>query len=294
MKTLSKLIIAVLGSSLFVGCGGYFSEQKTTNEDAPTLSSCEMKATIDDFEDSNNKIMEQEGRGGWIYSYKDGLGSEIEFPDGDFRVYPGGVGGSKYAARFRGTTAKSGGDIYAGLGFNLSATEGATYDASKYTGVTFLAKRGSTDAIGIVRLNIADVNTDPAGKICKECHNHFGTPVKLTDQWVRYVIYFDEMEQRSGWGVPRPDAIDKTSLISFAWQTVIPNIKYDFLVDDVRFIGACDESFLTPREAEAAPDASSPAPEAAPAPAEDQAASEDGETSEDAAPAEEDTESKED
>ena len=286
MKTLSKVIIALMGSGLLAGCGGYFSEQKATNGDAPQLSSCEMKATLDDFEDSNNKCTEQEGRGGWIYTFKDGLGTEIEFPAGDFRVYPGGVGDSKYCARFRGHTAKSGGDIYAGWGFNLSPSEGATWDGSKYTGISFLAKRGSSDAVGVFRVNVADVNTDPAGKICTDCYNHFGKPVKLTDEWVRYVVYFDEMEQRAGWGAPRPDSIDKSALISVQWQTTIPNIKFDLLVDDVRLIGACNESYLEPREektsepAAAAP-AAEPAPEAA-APAEDAEAGDDAGASDDA------------
>ncbi|MBN2717421.1 MAG: hypothetical protein JXX14_16330 [Deltaproteobacteria bacterium] len=287
MKTLSKVIIAFMGSGLLAGCGGYFSEQKATNGDAPQISSCEMKATLDDFEDSNNKSSEEEGRGGWIYTFKDGLGTEVEFPQGDFRVYPGGVGDSKYCARFRGTTAKSGGDIYAGWGFNLSPAEGASWDASKYSGISFLAKRGNPEAVGVFRVNVADVNTDPAGKICTDCFNHFGAPVKLTDQWVRYVVYFDEMEQRAGWGAPRPDHIDKSSLISVQFQTTIPNIKFDVLVDDIRFIGACNESYLQPREEKtAAPEpAPEPAPAAAPAsdaPADD-AAGDDADASEETA-----------
>jgi hypothetical protein len=267
MKTFSKVIIALLGSGLFASCGGYFAEQKESNGDAPALSSCEMKATLDDFEDSNNKVKEIEGRGGWIYTFKDGLGSVVEFPQGDFRVYPGGVGDSKYCSRFRGTTAKSGGDIFAGMGMNVSPAEGGSYDASKYTGISFLAKRGSADAVGVMRLNVADVNTDPAGKICTECFNHFGAPVKLTDQWVRYVIYFSEMEQRSGWGAPRPDKIDASSLISVQFQTTIPNIKFDLMVDDIRFIGACNESYLTPQKEEAPAATPEPAPAADPAPA---------------------------
>ncbi|MBN2530618.1 MAG: hypothetical protein JXR76_29795 [Deltaproteobacteria bacterium] len=262
MKTLSKVIIALMGSSMFLGCGGYGGPKESGGQTA-SVSSCEKNATLDDFEDSNNKCFEAEGRGGWIYTFKDGLGTEVEFPQGDFRVYPGGVGDSKYCSRFRGTTAKSGGDVFAGWGFNLSPAEGATYDGSKYAGVSFLAKRGSTDAVGVFRFNLADANTDPAGKICTECYNHFGSPVKLTDEWVRYVIYFDEMEQRSGWGNPRPEKIDPSALVSLQFQTTIPNIKFDVMVDDIRFIGACNESYLTPRETKT----ETPAPAADPAPA---------------------------
>lgn len=211
---------------------------------APKLSRCEQMATVDDFEDANTQILTREDRGAYIYTYKDGLGTEIEFPSGDFRAYPGGIGASKYTARLRGTTAKSGGDIYAGLGFGLAASgPESPYDASKYTGVAFLAKRGSADAAAVVRFSIADVNTDPKGKICSECHNHFGAPIKLTDQWVRYVVFFDEMEQRAGWGAPRPASIDAAGMLGFSWQITIPNAKFDLLVDDIRFIGACNEPF---------------------------------------------------
>lgn len=297
MKTFSKVLIALLGSGLLAGCGGYFSEQKDAGEAVEVLSSCEKNATLDDFEDSNNKSAEVEGRGGWIYTFKDGLGTEVEFPSGDFRVYPGGVGSSKYCARFRGKTAKSGGDIFAGWGFNLSPAEGGLYDASKYTGISFLAKRGSSDAIGVFRVNVADVNTDPAGKVCTDCYNHFGKPVKLTDEWVRYVVYFDEMEQRSGWGSPNPESIDKASLVSVQWQTTIPNIKFDLLVDDVRFIGACDESYLQPREEEKSEPAAAPAPAADPEPAaepeadaEEEKADADDDDAEDAKDADDDKE----
>ncbi|MBN2801690.1 MAG: hypothetical protein JXR91_01215 [Deltaproteobacteria bacterium] len=258
MKTLSKVIIALLGSSMAISCSYMQPKAENANENAPSLSKCEQNATIDDFDDADAQIKVVEGRGEYIYTYADALGTSIEFPSGDdFRPYPGGVGASKFIARFRGYTAKSGGDIFAGIGFGLaSGGAGTPYDASKYTGVSFIAKRGSTDSAAVVRLNIADVNTDPEGKVCTECYNHFGTPIKLADQWTRYVIFFDELEQRAGWGNPRPASVDTSGLLGMSWQYAIPNSKFDLEIDDIRFIGACNEEYAKRAEepkAEVAP-----------------------------------------
>ncbi len=249
MKRLSKVIIALLGGTLFAGCGYLKPVPETAEHNVSALSKCEQNATIVDFEDADDQINVVEGRGEYLYTYTDDLGTKIEFPQGEtFRAYPGGVGQSKYIARFRGYTAKAAGDITAGIGFGLSEQENTPYDATKYTGVSFLARRGSTDSVAVVRFNVADVNTDPEGHICTECYNDFGTPIKLSDQWTRYVIYFDELEQRSGWGDPRPEHVDVSQILGMAWQYAVPGVKFDLELDDIRFIGACNEDFTKKAE----------------------------------------------
>jgi hypothetical protein len=261
MKTLSKVIIALSAGSLFAGCGYLTPAPEEPSKSVNVLSKCEQNALIDNFDDADDQINVVEGRGQYIYTYADALGTTIEYPQGEsFRAYPGGVGQSTYLARFRGHTATSGGDIFAGIGFGLSEAESTPYDASKYTGVSFIAKRGSSDSVAVVRFNIADVNTDEEGHICTECYNHFGTPIKLADQWTRYVIFFDELEQRAGWGDPRPDSIDKSALMGLAWQYAVPNAKFDIEIDDVTFIGACGEPFAQREEAAEAEPAPAPAP----------------------------------
>jgi hypothetical protein len=262
MRKKTKVIVALLSGSLLVGCAQFQPSTQAGAADGPALSACERNAMIEDFEAASNQIIQREGRGGYIYPYADELGSTIEFPSRPFRVYPGGVGSSQFVARFRGTTASGGGDVFAGLGFDL-APEGAspTYDASKYTGISFLAKRGSKDSLNVIRFNVADANSDPKGSVCTECFNHFGTPVKLEDEWTRYVVFFDELEQSAGWGSPRPANIDSSALIGLSWQVAAPNAKFDFMIDEIAFIGACGESYA--KRAEPTPE---PAPEPQPEP----------------------------
>ena len=54
------------------------------------------------------------GRGGYVYTYVDEVGSSVQ-PSGDFAPSSGGANGSNRAMRFHGNLAQSA-EAYAGLG----------------------------------------------------------------------------------------------------------------------------------------------------------------------------------
>jgi endoglucanase len=112
----------------------------------------------------------------------------------------------------------------------------APYDASKYAGIAFWAKRGE-NSTPKVRLKVPDSNTDPDGGVCTECFNDFGADLTLTEQWKKYTVPFAAMKQMEGWGSPAPSSIDKSKLFGLQWQVVAQGVSYDVWVDDVQFTG---------------------------------------------------------
>jgi hypothetical protein len=195
---------------------------------------CERQAMIDDAEDRNDQVLVRGGRGGYIYTYIDKAGSTITPTESSFRMERGGAQGSKYAIRIQGKLAPSG-ETYAGVGLDLRHPR-RPYNASKYKGVAFAAKV-SPGASAHVRFKVPDVNTDQDGKVCTECFNDFGIGVELSEEWTRYEVPFAELKQESGWGNPRPPAVDASKLMSLQWQVAAPGTTFDIWIDDITFIG---------------------------------------------------------
>ncbi len=191
---------------------------------------------IDDAEDRNDQVLVRERRGGYIYTFVDTAGSTVQPGATGFKMDKPGANGSRYAMHVQGKLASSG-ETYAGVGLDLRNPR-TGYDASKYKGISFLAKSGG-GGVAHVAFSIPDVNTDPDGKVCTECFNNFGIGVDLTEEWTRFEVPFTELKQQAGWGTPRPDAIDVRKLISLQWQVTAPGSSFDFWIDDVSFIGGC-------------------------------------------------------
>jgi hypothetical protein len=196
---------------------------------------CGPEGLIDNCEDGNAQILGNEGRSGKWYTYVDDSGSTIEPAAGSaFAMTPGGVGNKGTAAHMKGTVTR-GGELFCGMGLDFTDPKG-TYDASRYGGLAFFAKKGP-GSIAKVHAKIPDVNTDPAGKVCTKCSNDFGALFDLTDDWVRYEIPFYLAQQEKGWGNPRPSSIASGQLYGVKWQVSVPASKYDIWVDDVTFVG---------------------------------------------------------
>jgi len=210
--------------------------QVATQKSADMVGRCGPEGLIDDCEDNNNQVMKQGGRAGYWYSMVDSEGSTIEPPGGStFTMTQGGAKGSGYAAHVKGKipfTAKP----YAGMGFNFVDPPGP-YDASKYAGISFFAKRGSSGALPKVRLKIPDVNTEPNAGVCKACFNDFGADLELSEDWVEYVLTWADAKQMPDWGDPRPPAIEPSKLYAVQWQVNTRNKEFDFWVDDIAFLG---------------------------------------------------------
>jgi hypothetical protein len=188
---------------------------------------------IDDAEDNDGKVLAVKDRAGYWFTYADDNGSTIS-PFKKFEMATGGANGSKYSAHMTGKMSTKGDSVWAGMGFNFGDPK-KPYNATAYKGISFQAKigPGSTDKM---RVTLADANTDPDGKVCKACYNHFGADVTLTDKWAKYTILFSGMAQQSGWGDPHPPSIDASKVYGVQWAESTAGASFDVWIDDVQFV----------------------------------------------------------
>lgn len=236
---LIPLAVLILASAACIpkkprGAGGVTASAEGTADG----SKCGADGVVDDGEDNNNQSAAQKGRGGYWYTFADNEGSTITptagAKGGTFNMSAGGANGSAFAARINGQLAK-GQTIYAGAGVNFVDPKGP-YDASAYKGISFWAKKGE-GSTGRVRLKLPDVNTDQEGKVCTECFNDFGADIELTSTWTRYTVAFASMRQETGWGNPRPAALESAKVFGVQWQVRSQGESFDIWIDDVEFTG---------------------------------------------------------
>jgi endoglucanase len=257
MKTDTKklLLSACAGSLLAMGClippkqapsatpgsaasigGGNSNAAAPASGAIAGFKDCGPDGLIDDGEDGNNQNLPVGDRGGYWYTFKDKGTTTVDPPAGEeggtFAMSEGGHA-SKMAARFHGMVG-TGAVVFSGMGTNLIDPKGA-YDASKYAGIGFWAKRGA-DSTGKVRLKVPDVNTDPDGGVCSECFNDFGADLNLTTDWKFYVFPWKSMKQEVGWGNPLRHHITPEKIYGVQFQVKVPHASYDIYVDDLKFL----------------------------------------------------------
>jgi endoglucanase len=201
------------------------------------VKSCGPEGIIDDGEDGNNQVSDSGGRAGYWYTFLDKVGSTIspkpEGQGGKFAMTQGGANRSQYSVNTKGKVG-TGEIVYAGVGMNFVDPK-APYDASKFEGISFWAKRGA-NSTGKVRLKVPDASTDPDGKVCSACFNDFGRDLSLTEEWTKYTIAFADMRQLGGWGAPRPSRIEPQKIYGIQWQVNQPGATFDISIDDIEFI----------------------------------------------------------
>jgi hypothetical protein len=184
-------------------------------------------ATLDDLEHGSERVPSFAGTPGQWHSFHDLSGSTLE-PAGAFQPSAGGAHGSRRAARMSG---KLGPQFPVWAGINIAPAEaGASYDLSRWSRVCFQAK-GS----GSARFSIPDVNTHPAGGVCKQCYNSFGKDFELSSEWREHCFDFDALTQMMGWGEPHP-ALTASKAFTVTWSVHTPGSAYDLWVDDIRFV----------------------------------------------------------
>jgi len=227
-----------LACSAILGAGCRPNPTDPGLKETPEGSACPASGLFDDGEDNNNQVLVQEGRGGYWYTYVDSEGSTVDPPAGAtggiFSFAQGGVNGSAYAARMKGSIAKAN-VVFAGMGANLADPKGP-YDASKYGGISFWAKRGA-NTTPKVRFKMPDIATDPDGTVCSACYNDFGIDLKLSEQWAQYIVPFSALKQERGWGAPHPGHVDPQALFAAQFQVNDKGQHYDIWVDDLAFTG---------------------------------------------------------
>jgi endoglucanase len=214
--------------AVFVGCVA----PGARNAGSIALKECGPDGLIDDLEDGNSQTAHVGGRGGYWYVYADKQGSTLT-PSGTFESMEGGRDASKYVAEMKGKLAGSS-IVYAGIGLNFTDPK-VPYDASKYEGITFFAKR-APNTIGKLTVKLPDVNTDPDGKVCTECYNDFGYTIDVGEQWQRYVLVFHDLRQEGTWGSPRKPHIDPRKLFAIHWEAKTSGGEFDFFIDDIAFV----------------------------------------------------------
>jgi endoglucanase len=204
----------------------------------PQGKACPGEGMIDDGEDNNNQIMVAAARNGYWYTFVDGFGSDVTPIPGDvggiFEMTAGGANKTGHAARMQGTVSDGVG-AFAGMGFNLVEPK-LPYDASRYQGITFFAKKGPGSTRNL-RVKLPDINTDPDGDVCSGCYNDFARDIVLTPEWKRYTIFFDRFKQLEDWGDPIMAEIDVTKLFAVQFHVREPGAKFDVWVDEVQFTG---------------------------------------------------------
>jgi endoglucanase len=195
-------------------------------------------AMISDGE-SANKTNFIQGRGGYWYTFLDAKnngGSDI-WPlagelGGTFEMSEGGTEGTAHHARMKGTVG-SADIVYAGMGLNFVDPKGP-YDASKYGGIAFWAKKNG-DSTPNVRLKIPDDQTDESAGQCKQCFNDHGVDLVLTDQWVKYTVPWQAMHQEE-WG-PKDGGIHPNRIYGIQFQCKEKGAKFDISIDQIQFTG---------------------------------------------------------
>jgi endoglucanase len=204
-------------------------------ENSAEGKACPPDAVIDDGEDNNNQILVQGDRAGYIYTYADAQGTTITPAGGGvFTMTPGGANGSQYALHMSGQLASSG-IVFAAIGLNFADPRGP-YDASKYKGISFFAKKGP-GATSKVRIKLPDKNTDPDGGVCAACANDFGMQLSLSEEWQKFIVPFGALRQESGWGNPRPRSVSPEAVFALQFQVNDKGKPFDVWIDDLAFTG---------------------------------------------------------
>ena len=235
-----NLVVPAFASSVLLACSAGTAEKSEAPVGMPPMDmgGCGRDAVIEDGEDNDHRLLQQEERGGYMYTFLDEAGSSVE-PlagrlGGTFSQAVGGANGSMYAARFTGETA-GGSIVFAGYGLNFVDPK-APYDASRYEGISFFARRAPESGASI-RVKVPDTATDQDGGQCTECFNDFGKTLELSETWQQYVIPFNAMKQLPGWGSPRPGGVDTSSVYGVQFQFNSPGTPFDIWIDDVSFYG---------------------------------------------------------
>jgi endoglucanase len=228
--SLAAVLLAAFG---IVGCR--VNPTSPDMENSAEGKACPPEAKIDDGEDGNNQVLIQDGRSGYVYTYVDPDGSTIDPAGGaQFNMTPGGANGSQFALHIGGQLS-SANIVYAAMGMNFTDPKGP-YDASKYKGISFFAKKGP-GSTGKVRIKFPDRNTDPDGGVCGACSNDFGMQLSLSEEWQKFTVPFSALRQESGWGNPRPRSVTAEALYAVQFQVSDKGRPFDIWIDDLAFTG---------------------------------------------------------
>jgi len=208
------------------------------------LAGCDGKVApaadglVEDFEDENTQIVKLDGRDGYWWKNADKEGAKFTVPAAGepFEFSVDAANASSKSLHVAGLTVKGSDQAYGvEVGANLISTKGSLYDGSRFVGFSFMGKVGPK-SVKKVRVSMADVNTHPELGSCKNCWNHFNKELDLTTDWKEYQVSFKEMQQRAGWGEPRPKSISPKELYTVTFAFEGSGGEFELFVDDIQFV----------------------------------------------------------
>ena len=183
---------------------------------------------LDDFEEGDTRVLLSDKRAGSWVTYNDGTAPMLPRPGALFAAdrIPGRRGESKLGLHVTGGKFSKWGAV---LGIELSPRR--CYDASAYAGVAFWA-RGMAQLRVAVRMTQI-VSEEFGGSCVKDCFDSHGAERRLTKDWQRYEVRWDELTQK-GFGLAV--SFDPRSLYSIEFAVPEGRPAFDYWLDDVAFI----------------------------------------------------------
>jgi hypothetical protein len=237
------------GGSSNPGTGGTISPG--AGGSGPSAGCSDVAAPADlvsDFETGKADVANVGGRNGSWFVFNDGSGMQTptKTPNVALPAEMGGACASQYAFHTKGTGFTVWG---AGVGATLTpgggdgGTSKATYDASAYTGIAFMAKVDKTVS---VRFSVTDKNTAVEGGLCEDtsdktstrrCGDYFGLDLSVDATWKEYTLSFSDSAQ-NGWGLPE-QTMDKAHIYAFHAQVkgaATTPANFELWLDNVHFV----------------------------------------------------------
>jgi hypothetical protein len=178
-------------------------------------------------------------QGPWhIFNSADG-GTQTPASNAALAPESGGANASQRAMHTRGS-----GYMFAGFGFDLNNPDSMpesmqcqAYDASAYSGISFMVKLGSTGGAKL-RLEVPSKEFVPVsrGGTCPDsgtCWNVYGFRLStaLTTSWQEVRVSFASMERELGGKTP---ALNVAQLMSISFKHEGTE-AFDFWIDEIRF-----------------------------------------------------------
>jgi endoglucanase len=214
------------------------------------VSPCGAAAIIDNGEDGNDRILFQDGRSGlWRTARSTNLLTVAPAVRKPFKMSMGGHD-SQAAARLY--CAKSGKDVAKCALVVDFLISGARYDASKYGGVAFWARRGSKDQ-ATVNLQLLDAFTDARSPICGACGRPRSIRLNPSEQWTHYAFKFRDFRATDGQRNANTELPMVRALHGLSWEVTLQRGEFELWIDDVTFVGCPAAATVPQPPAEAQP-----------------------------------------
>lgn len=227
-------LVLVAATFLTSGCGSATLEPITVGLGCPdqplrgpeAFASAPASRLIDDFEDDNAQLPVVGGRdGAWV------MGNDLTSGPPTAKVSGDCAARGREAGHFAGAGFTDWGANWTAVFRNANGGPALPHDGRNYGAISFWAAHGPTAAAPFdLPVGVTTIDNAWNGGICTVCMDYYGTRVRLTPHWQRYVIPFDDLVQ-SGRGVPQLN-MRRDMLVGFIlW----PQGAFDVWIDDIRF-----------------------------------------------------------